>query len=335
MPGRNGNIALARDYRKRYGKEIPTLTLAKLMYKDHPLKFNTVETARTLLRGIEGKMGNEKMKKSMLKHTDPTTIITEERPRNPYNIIEPESDDLLPFELQWDDFILAADFHVPNHRIEPIQCMIDYAKEHNIKKLFLNGDLLDNTPFTRWTREPVSGLDVKRWFDQAIGVLEGLKQHFDEIIWLEGNHDFWYTRWLMTKCELLFGDPYYSLTHRLQLDRLNIQYLDQKHLVKAGKLYISHGHIMLKGGGVHAAARLLTKSGVSHIISHVHRVQTFTKTDISGKIHAGYTTGCMCSLGMDYQPYGGDSSHGFAHITVKPNRDFKVRNYLIYNGEIQ
>jgi len=165
--------------------------------------------------------------------------------------------------------------------------------------------------------------------------LREMKQHFDHIVWLEGNHDYWYTRWLMSKCELLFGDPYYQIQKRLHLDDIGITFLDQKNLVKAGKLFISHGHIMVKGGGVHAAHRIVTQSGVSHLISHLHREQSFSKTDLDGKLHTGYVTGCMCTLSPEYQRYGGQACHGFAHVTVKPNRDFKVRNYRIYQGEIQ
>lgn len=331
MPANNGNADIARAYRDKYGPEMPTAKLARIMYEENKLAFINYEAARHRLRYIEGKTGpvfRQSVKNT--KYFSPT-----ERPRNPYNLPESESDDLIPYKLNWDNFIVAADFHIPNHRVKPIEAMLDYANENGIRKLFINGDLLDNTPFTRWEREPVSGLDVKRWFDQAIAFLEEMRRHFDEILWLEGNHDFWYTRWLMSKAELLFGDPYYSLEKRLELERIGVKYLDQRNLVKAGKLFISHGHILVKGGGVHAAHRVVQKSGASHLISHLHREQSFSKTNINGDIHTGYVTGCMCTLSPDYQRYGGEACHGFAHITVKPNRDFKVRNYRVYNGEIQ
>lgn len=323
---------IARNYRRDYGPDIPTLTLAKIMYAENELKFKNLEAARLALRYIEGKRG-----KKTLEYLGTKTefVLSGERSRTPYNIPESESDELVPYELDWDDFIVAADFHIPNHRVEPIKVMLDYAYENNIRKLFINGDLLDNTPFTRWEREPISGLDVKRWFDQAIAFLEEMRNHFDEIIWLEGNHDFWYTRWLMSKAELLFGDPYYSLEKRLELDRIGVKYLDQRNLVKAGRLFISHGHVLVKGGGVHAAHRVVTKSGASHLISHLHREQSFTKSNLNGDIHTGYVTGCMCTLSPDYQRYGGEACHGFAHVRVKPDRDFTVRNYRIHKGILQ
>ena len=90
----------------------------------------------------------------------------------------------------FNNFIFASDFHIPNHRIEPIEAMINYAKENNIKQLILGGDLLDNTPFTRWQHEPINPHDVPRWFDMAKEFLRYLKSIFDTIYFIEGNHDF-------------------------------------------------------------------------------------------------------------------------------------------------
>lgn len=324
------NASVARKYREQYGMEMPTHTLAAIMFKDDPMRFTSKEKARSALRYIEGKNGKTNREKVI----NSPFARNFERSVTPYNLPAPESEDLVPYELGWDRFVLAGDFHIPNHRIQPIETMLDYSVKHGIKKLFINGDLLDNTPFTRWLREPIKGDEVKRWFDQARDFLTEMKRIYDEVIWLEGNHDFWYHRWLMQSAPLLFGDNYYHLEKRLGLEEIGVKFLDQTNLVRAGRLFISHGHI-IRAGGVHAAARLVNKSGASHIVSHLHREQSFTKTDIDGKIHTGYVTGCMCTLSPEYQRYGSDACHGFADISVYENRDFNVRNYRIYNGIIQ
>ncbi len=321
---------VARQYRDKYGEEMPTLKLARIMYEENKLLFKNVEDARYRLRYIEGKTGGPKRKDVKKTHH----LKKEDRPKNPYSFPEPESDDLVPYLLGWKDFVVAGDFHIPNHRLPPIEAMIEYAKEHGIKRLLINGDLLDNTPFTRHPHEPVSTQDVKRWFDQTVDFLKAMKKVFPEIIWLEGNHDFWYHRWLMSKCELLFGDNYYKLESRLGLRELGVTFLDQSNLIKAGHLFISHGHILVKSGGVTAAKRVLDKSGASHLINHLHTEQSFTKSDLTGKIYTGFVVGCMCTLTPEYQRYGGQSCHGFAHVTVSDGGNFKVRNYRIYNGKI-
>lgn len=322
---------ICREYRRKYGMEMPSLTLAKIIHKDHPLLFKDHEAVRGMLKNIEGKTGYQK-------ESDREEFTHPERPKNQYSIPVPDSEDLKPYILptSFNNFILAADFHVPNHRVEPIEAMLRYAQTNNIRKLILNGDLLDNTPFTRWLREPIAPSDVPRWFDMARNLLVTLKEQFDEIYWLEGNHDFWYERYLMQKAELLFGDPYYKLENRLQLNELGVKYIYQKYLVKAGKLNIHHGHVLLRGGGSYAngARMLYNKAKSSMISSHLHVESSHTEPDIDDKLVTTFITGCMCTLRPEYQPFGGKACHGFAHITIEKNRNFSVRNYRIYEGQI-
>lgn len=324
---------ICRDYRRKKGMEMPTLALAKIIYKENPLVFKNVEQIRLKLSAIEGKRLTQPQAKK-----DKEEFSHPERVKNPYKLPEPDSEDFKPYILPtaFNDFIFAADFHVPNHRVEPIEAMLNYANKNSIKKLLLGGDLLDNTPFTRWLHEPINLDDVPRWFDMAKGLLTELKQQFDEIIWIEGNHDFWYKRWLMEKAELLFKDRYFHLEERLQLNSIGVKFIDQRYLVKAGKLNIHHGHITLRGGGNYASpARMLySKTKSSMLVGHVHVADTYTEPNIDDKIYTTFTSGCMCTLRPEYQPFGGKACHGFAHVKVKPNKDFSVMNYRIYKGEI-
>lgn len=325
---------IAKEYRDKYGSKMPSRKLTRIMYNENKLLFKSEEEARWALRYIEGKTG-DKDRQSL---SDKKYIIKETRPLNPYSLPEPDADDLQPYKLPiaFNDFILAADFHVPNHRNEPIAAMLKYAKENNIKQLFINGDLLDNTPFTRWAREPLNRNDVRRWFDMAQNLLKEFKKYFNEIYWLEGNHDFWYKRFLMQKASELFDDPYYELENRLKLKEIGVTFIGQEYLVKAGHLNIIHGHILFRGGGSYAngARMLYMKTKANTIASHLHVESSHTEPDLNDKIVTTFVTGCMCSLRPEYQPYGGKSCHGFAHIKVKPNRDFTVKNMRIFNGEI-
>ena len=320
---------IARKYRDEYGMEISQRSLAKIMFQKERLMFKDNEEARMALRRIEGKAGNDRTKV-----THPAPL----REKNPYQIPKPDGSDLSPFVLptSFNDFIFAADFHVPNHRVEPIEAMMKYAKENNVRKLLLGGDLLDNTPFTRWLHEPVTPSDVPRWFDMAKELLRYFADNFDEVYWMEGNHDFWYKRFLMEKAPILFGDSYFHLEERLQLNEIGIKFIDQRYLVKAGKLNIHHGHLTFRGGGGYAnAARMLYMKAKSNMIcAHVHVESSHTEPDIDDTIATTFTVGCMCTLRPEYQPFGGKACHGFAHIKVKPNRNFSVKNFRIYNGEI-
>jgi predicted phosphodiesterase len=328
-------VGIARKYRDKHGMGMPIKTLARIMYNENNVLFKSIEDARAAINRIEGRFGRTKLKgggRPTITHPSPP------RTRTPFTIPEPDAEDLEPYKLpiSFNDFILAADFHVPNHRVKPIEAMIKYAQENNITKLFINGDLLDNTPFTRWAREPLNRNDVKRWFDMARGLLIEFKKQFDEIYWLEGNHDFWYKRYLMQKAPEIFDDPYFELENRLKLNEIGVKFIGQEYLVKAGHLNIIHGHILFRGGGSYAngARMLYQKTKANTIASHLHVESSHTEPDLNDKIVTTFVTGCMCSLRPEYQPYGGKSCHGFAHIKVKDNRDFTVKNMRIFNGEI-
>jgi hypothetical protein len=96
---------LARDYRDKYGMEMPTLKLARIMYGKEPLTFKNVEEARVYLRAIEGKSSkNVKV-----------THKAEERPRNPYNL--PASDETIyePYKIEATRLLVLSDIHIPYH----------------------------------------------------------------------------------------------------------------------------------------------------------------------------------------------------------------------------
>lgn len=323
---------IAEKYVRKY-PEMQMRTLAKLLLKKEPTYFSNVEQARVAVRYVKGK--HPDIKKS--KFAVPDLKIEERLSSAQATIPMPESEDLKPYILPvgFNNFILAGDFHIPNHRTEPIEAMMKYAKDNNITQLFINGDFLDNTPFTRHFRNPVGLNDVADYFEMAEQMLMYFKTQFKEIYWLEGNHDFWYKRWLIQRAPELFGDPYYDLETRLGLIEKKVRWIGQEHLVKAGHLNIVHGHIVMKGGGyANAARQLYLKTKANTICSHVHVESSHTEPNLDDKMVTTFTTGCMCTLRPEYQPYGGKSCHGFAHITTERNGNFKVRNYRIEKGII-
>jgi len=112
-------IKLCAEYREKYGWEMPSLKLARIIYKDNPLLFTNVDTIRSFLRGLEGKMQNR------------VKIFNKmpERPKNPYNL--PESDEAIyqPYVLNAKRLLVLSDIHIPYHNIDALTCAFDYAKK--------------------------------------------------------------------------------------------------------------------------------------------------------------------------------------------------------------
>jgi hypothetical protein len=76
------------------------------------------------------------------------------------------------------------------------------------------------------------------------------------------------------------------------------------------------------------------KTKSSMLCGHVHVESSHTEPDVDNKINTCFTVGSMCTLSPEYQPFGGKSCHGFAHILTNPDKSFSVKNYRIYEGKI-
>jgi predicted phosphodiesterase len=315
--------------------DTPSLTLAKIIAREHPVDFPAAESARNVIRYYRGYTG-EKNRRRQSKGVTGRHIGGGKRPYIPAD----ESVDYLPLVLREQDnnIGIISDLHFPNHRARPIELALDKFDELKVNVIAINGDLLDNTPFTRFDRAPINPADVPRVFNMVERFLEELRDRYPKarIIWLEGNHDAWYTKFLMKRAEVLFGDTYFHLPERLHLDEYKIEYLPQERFMMAGKLAIMHGHHVIKGmfTPVNAARGVYLRAKVNALIGHVHVASYHEEKDLHGDVVGCWSTGCLCTLTPDYQPMAGKASHGFAHVKVDKNGGFHVENYRIHKGKI-
>lgn len=81
---------IAREYRVKYGMDMPTRKLSRIMYSENNLTFKNIDDARTVIQKIEGKAGGKSHKASS-KNTQ--FYKPEHRPENPYEL--PKSDETI------------------------------------------------------------------------------------------------------------------------------------------------------------------------------------------------------------------------------------------------
>jgi predicted phosphodiesterase len=323
---------LVREYLKRF-PDHADLTMAKKIYAENSLLFSSVETVRTMIRTIKGKMGSAKPFKDKSMFEAPTFNY------NPYKL--PDSDEQIrePYQLPKanNNILLISDLHIPYHSISAITAALDYGKQENVNTIVINGDLIDFYQMSRFEKDPRKR-SAKFEFDATKQFLRVLRNEFPnaQIYWIKGNHDVRYEHWLMTKAPEVFDDPYYRLEERLRLSEENIHLIGDKTLVKAGKLNIHHGHLFFKGfmAPVNSARGLFLKTKESTICGHVHKISEHTETNLSGSLTTCWSTGCLCELSPDYSPFANNYAHGFAHIKVDADRNYSVKNYRILNGKI-
>lgn len=323
------NRQMAIEYREKYGLDMPTLKLARILYNENKLSFKSLDSARTCLRALEGKG----MKNAKVVYAIP------ERSKNPYKIPETASEERKPLVLpkSCDNILLISDLHIPYHNVEAITLAIDYGIKAKVNTIFINGDLMDFHQLSRFMKDPKKR-SVKHEFDTTKQFLVSLREAFPaaEIYWLKGNHCVRYEHWLMTKAYEIFDDEYYHLENRLRLNEQRVKIIDDKTLVKAGQLSITHGHHVMRGffSPVNSARGAWMKAKQSVIIGHVHKVSNHVEVNLDGQTFGCWSTGSLCELRPDYSPLVSNYQHGFAHVVVDHDGTFAVNNYQIINGKI-
>ena len=328
-------LEICKEYRDKYGMDMPTKKLGRIIYNDNPLTFSSAEHAAKRLRYLEGKNGKkdrEKTKKTKF-------FMKETRSSNPYNLPESHQEKREPYILPkgCNNILLISDLHIPYHDIESVTLALDYGKKENVNTIFINGDLIDNHQVSKFESDPRKR-SVKQEFDATKQFLVSLRNAFPDaqIYWLKGNHCIRWEKFLFMKVREIWDDPYFTLDERLRLNEEKIIMIDDKTLVKAGKLSITHGHHIFKGvfSPVNPARGAFLRAKQSVIVGHLHRASYHPEVDLDGKVIGCWSTGCLCELKPNYSPMVSNSQHGFAHVIVQNNGDYVVKNFQIINGKI-
>lgn len=308
------------------------LTLAKKIYNENDLAFKDVEACRSIVRHLRGHNGKNVSKDK--RFVKPKTNDT-----NPYKLPESDEKERKPFKLPTacNNILLISDLHIPYHSITAITAALDYGKKEEVNTIIILGDLLDFHQISRFQRDPRKR-SVRFEFDSAKEFLRVLRANFPNagIYWAMGNHDVRWEHYLMAKAPEIFDDPYFRLEERLKLSEERIHTIDDKTILKLGKLNAHHGHLFFRGffAPVNIARGLYMRTKVSTIVAHTHKESSHTETNLSGELTTCWSMGCLCELSPDYSPYCNSYTHGFAHITVQDSGNFSVKNLRILNGKI-
>lgn len=322
----------ARQYRKKYGQEMPTLKLARIMYNENELLFKDVEDARFQLRYIEGKSG-----KPMQKHIKPEDIVPE-RPRNPYNLPESFAKEIPPYVLQGHKrAFIINDVHLPYHDVEATTVALDWAKKEKPDAIVLNGDIIDIHQLSYFVRDPrkkdfAYELDQLRLF---IGVL--LKTFKSAKIYYKfGNHEIRYNNFLFQKAGELVGVSEFDLINIIKGRNPEIEVISDKTIIKLNSLSVIHGHELGRGvfNPVNAARGLHLTAKVSAVKGDCHKTSEHTEVDLNGNIKTTWSIGALCGLHPEYLPYN-SWNHGAAICDLDSNgEDFEFRNKRIHKGKL-
>lgn len=328
---------LAREYRNKHGKEMPSLKLARIMYAENHLLFKDVEDARSALRYIEGKNG-EKQKQGLGKDPSKTQFfVKEERPRNPYNLPASDGKDIPPLVITGHKkVLLLGDVHLPYHDVDALTVCFDYAKKNKPDLVVLNGDIIDCFQLSKWLKDP-----RERKFSEELKLLEQfietVKKTFKcRIIYKFGNHEMRYEHFLFQKAKELVGVEEFELREVIQKRAKDVEIVGDKTIIMLNELPVLHGHEFVRGffNPVNAARGLHLRAKVSAIQNHVHKTSEHTETDLHGIIKTTWSVGCLCHLKAPYDPYN-SWNHGFCEIDLESDGEsYEVHNKRIYRNKV-
>jgi hypothetical protein len=232
-------------------------------------------------------------------------------------------------------WLVAADVHIPFHEPKPIEAAVKFGQAEKVTGILFNGDLQDCASISYWPTGRKRDFDKE--VEMFIDFLDFIDHEFPGTlkVYKPGNHEYRLPRYYQAKAPEMIGLPLQAVDDVLGLEYRGIEFLDYHQIVMAGKLPIIHGHEMRISTPVNPARGLFLKTKTWALCSHFHRESTHTSTNLQGTLLTTWSTGCLCDLSPDYNPYGNDWCHGFALINVEKNGGFEVRSLRILpNGKV-
>jgi hypothetical protein len=111
--------------------------------------------------------------------------------------------------------------------------------------------------------------------------------------------------------------------------------VDDKQLIKSGRLFIAHGHeIFSASGAINVARNFRLKANDNVLFGHFHRTQDDYAKSLSEKIMGAWAVGCLCGLSPLYMPIN-QWNHGFAIVDMDKDGMFDVQNKKVIGGIVR
>lgn len=316
---------LAEEYCRKY-TDMPHLTLAKLIKKEHSRSFKDLEQIRSMIREIRGQRGVRQREQT----TDKSLFV----PKSPYFTL-PKSAIIkrMPVNIKGDKILLLQDIHFPYHDEESLSIALQYGIEKGCDTLYLNGDIIDCHTLSRWENDPQA-----RSFSQELetvrSFLKMITPYFKKVYYKEGNHEERYWRYLSSHAPELVEIEAFNLQSLLWLDQYGVEWIDGRTFAKFNSLNVVHGHEFGQNvfSPVNIARGLYIRAKSHAICGHWHQTSEHNEKDINGKIITTWSVGCLCDLSPRYRP-ANQWGHGFA-ILNRDGKNFHVDNKKIYEGKV-
>ena len=229
-----------------------------------------------------------------------------------------------------------SDMHVPYHSQTAIDAALKHAVDAGVKNLLWNGDIQDCDAVGFWQN------NHKPDFPQEVEIMVDMLDYFSAAlpwkhkVWKPGNHEDRLIRYYYQHAPEI-APMHAGIVDILELERRKYEWLGCKQKIKAGDyLHILHGHELRKVPYLANPAKwLFNKVVACAMCGHWHMTNQYNKNTADDKLLATWTTGCMCDLHPDYNPFGNEWNWGFAVLWLDKDGSFEIENRrILKNGKV-
>ncbi|MFA6281239.1 MAG: hypothetical protein WCY05_01890 [Candidatus Omnitrophota bacterium] len=342
------SATIVKEFLTKY-PELPSLTLAKIIYKKNKLRWSSVDGVRNMIKYYRGQDGDRNRGKLA-----DNTFVKPAGKLCPFDALpEPIKSlhDWKPYPVSGENILALFDLHIPFYAKPELGLVLKYAKKRVPDTIILGGDIIDFYSCSFWSTDP-QVRNMLRDISQTLMILKCLRDSFPDtrIVFKVGNHEERLERYIRVKAaDLIEGkaedmpdDPIFkdidivkNFRKIIKADNLGIDVVENKRILKVGKhLHIIHGHEF--GGGisvpVNPARTLFLRGKEIAMCGHFHQSSQHSVKTMGEKNIACWSVGCMCDLHPEYRPIN-EWNHGFAYIETSGD-DFEVENKRIINMKI-
>jgi predicted phosphodiesterase len=314
--------------------ELSNRAAARILYKQWPSLWPTLEACRSTVRLLRGQMGKTHRKHRGRRAPDRRPGVKQlPVPRREWKIAIPEplthGIERAPVPCnQPGVWGVMSDIHIPFHDAAALETALQEIEDTRPVGIVLLGDVADFHAISRWENDP-RNRDFEGERQAVVQFLKHLRERFptQRIIYKLGNHEERLERYMRTKAPELLGMECLQFRELIEADSVGVEVVGDQRRIALGRLTLIHGHEyrFAISNPVGPARGLFLKSNTTAMCGHFHQTSQYSKRALDDVHRACWSLGALCQLDPEYRPIN-EWNHGFAIVTVAANGSFEVTN---------
>jgi len=192
--------------------------------------------------------------------------------------------------------IIIPDAHISDKVPKDYIAIKSFVKQFKPDKIIILGDYSDVASLSAWDmdkKRKMEGRRFKKEMTTANRELDFLQECSNDIIYLEGNHEFRVERYLDKSPEM---EGLIEIQENLRLKERGIKWVKFNDLHKVGDMFFTHGMYTNK----YNASKHLQVLGCNICYGHQHSTQTALQNMAMQKPHMAYALGTLGNKKPDF-----------------------------------